>query len=583
MNTTNNKIAVIGMACRFPGARNVEEYWNNLILGKETLSKFTDEELARFEPDFESLNKNPDYIKVRGILNDVDKFDAGFFGMTPKEAAVTDPQHRLWMETAWEAFENAGCDPIEFPGAIGVFAGGTMSSYLYNNILSHPARRRRFLKTGSDDTTQIMIGNDIAFMPTRTAYFFNLRGPAIYVQTACSTSLVAIAQACQSLYSYESDICLAGGVSIYIPQETGYIYQEGAIPSSDGHCRPFDAEAKGTVTSNGVGAVVLKRLEDAIRDNDTIYALVSGWALNNDGSKKVSYTAPSVDGQAEVIMMAQSFAEVSPEEISYIEAHGTATPLGDPIEMAALTQAFAAKTDKKQFCGIGSVKSNIGHTDSAAGVAAFIKTSLAAYYKKIPASLHYKKPNPHIDFENSPFYVQKELKDWTEQKPLIMGVSSFGIGGTNAHVIVEQPPAKEKSEKSISEWPELILLSAKSEYSLKKRKEDLLEFLKAKPDSDIRDVAYTLENGRSHMLHRSFTVATSLEEIASGQAKFIDAKKDNLVSKIAFAFPGQGAQYVNMGKDLYNKNEIFRNILDECFQIVRSETGEDLKAILFDK
>jgi amino acid adenylation domain-containing protein len=582
MNTTNNKIAVIGMACRFPGANNLEEYWNNLILGKETLSHFTDEELARFESDFENLRQNPDYIKVRGILNDVDKFDAGFFGITPKEATVTDPQHRIWMETAWQAFENAGCDPFGFPGAIGVFAGGTMSSYLYNNILSDKLRRHNFFRTGATDTTQIMIGNDISFIPTKTAYFFNLRGPAIYVQSACSTSLVAISQACQSLYSYESDMCLAGGVSIFVPQEKGYIYQEGAIPSSDGHCRPFDAQAKGTVTSNGVGIVVLKRVEDAIRDNDTIYALVSGWALNNDGNKKVSYTAPSVDGQTEVIMIAQSFAEVSPEEIGYVEAHGTATPLGDPIEMAALTQAFRSKTDKKQFCGIGSVKSNIGHTDSAAGVAAFIKTCLAAYYKKIPASLHYSKPNPHIDFENSPFYVQKELKEWNEERPLIMGVSSFGIGGTNAHVIVEQPPVSEKSDSSASAWPELIILSAKSEYSLDRRKQELIEFLKSKPETDIHDVAYTLGVGRNHMVNRSFLVASDIEEIISDNSTFTDGKKSNLVSKVAFMFPGQGAQYVNMGKDLYTKNETFRNILDECFKIVRAETGEDIKAILFD-
>jgi amino acid adenylation domain-containing protein len=582
MNTNSNKIAVVGMACRLPGAKNVDEYWNNLILGKETLTNFTDEELAQHEPDFENINKNKDYVKVAGILSDIDKFDAGFFGMTPRDAKITDPQQRIWLETVWEAFENAGCDPLNYRGSIGVFAGGAMSSYLISNILRDPLRMENFVRTDATDTGQIMIGNDISYLPTKTAYNFNLRGPAIFVQTACSTSLVAIAQACQSLYSYESDVCIAGGVRVSIPQEKGYIYQEGAIPSSDGHCRPFDAMATGTVGGNGVGAVVLKRLEDAIKDHDTIYALVSGWALNNDGSNKVSYTAPSIDGQAKVIRMAQSFAEVSPEEISYIEAHGTATQLGDPIEMAALTKAFTAKTDKKQFCGIGSVKSNIGHTDAAAGVASFIKTCLAAYHKKIPASLHYKTPNPHIDFENSPFYVQKELKDWTEQKPLIMGVSSFGIGGTNAHVIVEQAPVKEKSERPTPEWPELILLSAKSEYSLEKRKEDLVKFIKSNPDSDIRDVAYTLANGRSHMLHRSFLVATSLEDIASGKAKFTDAKKDNLVSKIAFAFPGQGAQYVNMGKDLYKKNETFRNILDECFKIVTSETGEDLGNILFE-
>ena len=582
MNTNNNKIAVIGMACRFPGASNLEEYWQNLVSGKEGLKFFTDEELAEFDPDYENLRKNPDYVKVRGILNDIDKFDAPFFGMTPKEAAGTDPQHRVWLETAWHALENAGCDPLSYRGAIGVFAGGTMSSYLLNNILRDPKRMEGFLHPGFADGTQIMIGNDISYLSSKTAYHFNLRGPALYVQTACSTSLVTVIQACQSLYSYESDICLAGGVCISVPQEKGYIYQEGAINSPDGHCRPFDALSKGTVGSNGLGVVVLKRMEDAIRDRDTIYALVSGWALNNDGSNKVSYTAPSVNGQAEVIMMAQSFAEVSPEEISYVEAHGTATQLGDPIEFTALKKAFSAKTDKKQFCGIGSVKSSIGHTDSAAGIASFIKTCLAAYNKKIPASLHFTKPNPLIDLENSPFYVQNELKEWKEERPLIMGVSSFGIGGTNAHVIVEQPPVPEKSSGSESEWPQIIPLSAKSEPSLNKRKQDLIEYINSRPDSDIRDVAFTLGTGRNHMLHRSFIVASGPEEIGYGKQKFTDGKKNNLVSKIAFMFPGQGAQYINMGKDLYDKNKTFRKILDDCFGIFRSETGEDLKAILFD-
>ncbi|MEN6352916.1 MAG: beta-ketoacyl synthase N-terminal-like domain-containing protein, partial [Bacteroidales bacterium] len=581
MNTNNNKIAVIGMACRFPGASNIEEYWNNLILGKETLTHFTDEELANSEPDFENIKDNPDYVKVRGVLNNIDKFDASFFGMTPKEAAMTDPQQRIWLETAWEALEDAGCDPINYHGAIGLFAGGTMSSYLINNILSDPKKYQDIMRTGSTDLTQIMIGNDISYMPTKTAYNFNLRGPAVFVQTACSTSLVAITQACQSLYSFESDMCLAGGVCIYVPQEKGYIYQEGAIPSPDGKCRPFDAQAKGTVGGNGVGVVILKRYDDAIRDNDTIYALVSGWALNNDGSNKVSFMAPSVEGQAEVIMMAQSFAEVTPEEICYVEAHGTATKLGDPIEMAALTKAFSAKTKMKQFCGIGSVKSNIGHTDSAAGVASFIKICLAAYYKKIPASLHYTEPNPNIDFENSPFYVQKELKEWTDKRPLIMGVSSFGIGGTNAHVIVEQPPLREKVSGSTAEWPELIVLSAKSEYSLDKRKQDLVEFLRTKPDLNIHDVAYTLGTGRNHMLYRSSIVASGIEEIISDKQTCIDGKKDKLVSKIAFMFPGQGAQYVGMGSDLYKTNENFRKILDECFRIVKDETDEDLKTILF--
>ena len=582
MNTTNNKIAVIGMACRFPGADNLEEYWKNLLQGKESISFFTDEELAKFESDYESLKNNPDYVKARGALNNVDKFDAAFFAMTPKEAAVTDPQHRLWLEIAWDAFEHAGCDPINYNGSIGVFAGGKTSSYLLNNILRDPKRMENFLRTGSADSSQISLVNDISFIPTKTAYLFNLKGPAIYIQTACSTSLVTVVQACQSLYSYESDLCLAGGVSIYIPQEKGYIFQEGGIPSPDGHCRPFDAKAKGTVGSNGVGAVILKRLEDALRDHDTIYAVVSGWALNNDGNKKVSYAAPSVEGQAEVIMMAQSFAEVLPEEISYIEAHGTATQLGDPIELSALIKAFTAKTNKKQFCGVGSVKSNIGHTDSAAGIASFIKTCLSAYHKKIPSSINYSMPNPHINFEDSPFYVQKELKEWNEKRPLIMGVSSFGIGGTNAHVIVEEPNSPEEEKDYSAGRANLIVLSAKSEYSLNKRKQDLKEYLTAKQNLNFHDVAFTLGTGRSHMNYRSFLVASSLEDVISAESVFTDRKKNNLITKIAFAFPGQGAQYINMGKDLYENNDIFRNVLDDCFKTIFSETGQDFRKILFE-
>lgn len=581
MNNSTSKIAVVGMACRFPDADNVDEYWKNLILGKESLTHFTDEEIEKNDPYFKRFKNNPDYVKVRGVLKDVDKFDAAFFGMTPREASETDPQQRLWFETAWTALENAGCDPSNYHGAIGVFAGGSMSSYLFNNILRDPKRMESYFRPDFGATAQLMIANDISYIPTKTAYFFNLKGPAVYVQTACSTSLVAIIQACQSLYSYDSDVCLAGGVKISLPQVKGYLYQEGAIASPDGRCRPFDEKANGTVGGNGVGVVVLKRMEDAIRDNDTIYALVSGWALNNDGSNKVSFAAPSIDGQAEVIMMAQSFAEVSPEEISYVETHGTATKLGDPIEMAGLTKAFSAKTNKKQFCGIGSVKSNIGHTDAAAGVASFIKVCLSAYYKKIPPSLHYTSPNPHIDFKNSPFYVLNHVKEWTDEKPLIMGVSSFGIGGTNAHVIVEQPPKPEKAGEAKSEWPELIVLSAKTEDSLKQQKQNLAEFLNTRADLNIHDVANTLAYGRNHMSYRSFMVASAIDEIVSGEKAFTDGKKDNQVSKIAFMFPGQGAQYARMGKDLYQKNKTFRDILDECFMIFKAETGEDLMTILF--
>ncbi len=580
MGKQKNSIAVIGMACRFPGAKNLEEFWSNLISGKDSISHFTADELVNNE--FESLRNNPDYVAARGILTDIDMFDAGFFNMTPNEARETDPQQRVWLETAWEALEHSGCETSDLKDAIGVFAGGSRGNYLFNNIMKDKKILEKFILAHSKLPLQLASGNDISFLATQTAYKFNLRGPAINVQSACSTSLVAIIQACQSLFSFESDICLAGGVSITVPQENGYIYQEGGIMSPDGYCRPFDQEANGTVLSNGVGAVVLKRTEDAIRDHDTIYGQISGWALNNDGSNKVSYAAPSIDGQADVIMMAQSFAEVSPEDIGYIEAHGTATLLGDPIEISALTKAFKAKTTKKQFCGIGSVKSNIGHTDAAAGVAGFIKACLSTYYKKIPASLHFTAPNPQIDFENSPFYVQKELKEWNEKKPLITGVSSFGIGGTNAHLIIEEPPTDNEIPDAKSEWPELLLLSAKSNFSLENRKKELIEFIKTKPEAKLTDIAFTLGAGRTHMLLRSFLVVSDLSEI-NNIAAFKDGEKDDFISKIAFMFPGQGAQYVSMGRDLYYSSELFRQILDGCFKVVRSIMNVDLKSIIFEE
>ena len=581
MNSDKDKIAVIGMACRFPGANNINEFWRNLIEGRDTITHFTDEELQRFEYNYELLRDNPDFVKARGIISDIDKFDAEFFGISPEEAAETDPQHRVWLETAWEAFENAGCDPLSFPGIIGVFAGGSVNTYLLNNVLRDPVKFENFVRMRSKESLQVLVENDATYIPTKTAYHFNLRGPAINVQTACSTSLVAIAQACQSLFSYESDICLAGGVCIISPQESGYVYQQGAIHSPDGTCRPFDVNGNGTIFSNGVGIVVLERLEDALRDRDMIYAIVSGWALNNDGKNKVSFMAPSVEGQADVIRMAYTFAGISPDQIGYIEAHGSGTQLGDPVEVAGLKKAFSGNTDKKQFCGIGSVKGNIGHTDTVAGVAGFIKICLAAYNRIIPPTIHFSAPNKYIKFENSPFYVHHELKEWTLDRPMIMGVSSFGIGGTNAHAIVEEPPRRIKTIGSTSEFPELILLSAKSEESLLRRKRDLIDFVSLNPDANLKDLSFTLSSGRSHMTFRSYMVASDISEIKE-ITNFQDGRKDEMISKIAFMFPGQGAQYVSMGSDLYKSNRLFSQILDECFEIIKSETGEDFYSLLFE-
>jgi amino acid adenylation domain-containing protein len=582
MKVSRDKIAVIGMACRFPGANNVEEYWSNLLNGKESITRFSDAELSKSEYRFDEIKDNPAYVRARGILENIDKFDAEFFGMTPREAAMTDPQHRIWLETAWQAFENAGCDPMKYTGAIGVFTGGCINTYLLNNVLRDPVRLENYIRLRLTDSLQIMTGNDAGYIPTKTAFKFNLRGPAINIQTACSTSLVAISEACQSLISFKSDICLAGAICIQVPQETGYIYEEGAIISPDGFCRPFDAKGRGTVFSNGVGAVVLKRLDDAVKDRDRIYAVVSGWAVNNDGNNKLSYMAPSIDGQAEVIRMAHLSAGVQPEEISYVEAHGTGTQLGDPIEIAGLKKAFGIINGRKQYCGLGSVKSNIGHTDVASGVASFIKTCLAAYYKKIPRTINFSELNPHIDIENSPFYIQDQPKEWKEDKPLIMGVSSFGVGGTNAHVIVEEIANENKNNGSEPEWPGLLLLSARSQKSLAEREADLLNFLKTNSSVNVHDVAFTLGAGRNHMSYRSFAVADNLNDFSPEQKLFTSGKTDNLISKTAFMFPGQGAQYISMGKGLYETNSLFRQLCDECFEIVKSETGEDLKKLLFE-
>ncbi|HEX2968422.1 MAG TPA: beta-ketoacyl synthase N-terminal-like domain-containing protein [Bacteroidales bacterium] len=576
----DGKIAVIGIACRFPGAPDARKYWDNLINGRESITHFTDEDLSASEYNYESLRNNPDYVKARGVLNGIDMFDADFFEMTPREAAETDPQHRIWLETAWHALEDAGCDPFTFSGAIGVYAGVAINTYLINNVLRDREKLENYIRLRGTESYRIMTGNDSMFIPTKTAYKFNLRGPAINVQTACSSSLVAISQACQSLFSYESDICLAGGIAIQVPQETGYLFQEGAIPSPDGKCRPFDSECKGTVFSNGVGIVVLKRIEDAVRDNDTIYSVIRGWALNNDGNKKVSYMAPGVEGQAEAILMAQSFAGVHPEEIGYIEAHGTATQLGDPIELSALNKVFARKTGKKQFCGVGSVKSNIGHTDAAAGIASFIKSAYSTYYRILPATINFTRPNQYFNFADSPFYVQDKLEKWNKKESLVIGISSFGIGGTNAHIIIEEPPLNQKTHYQKHQWPELMPVSAKNEEALISRMKDLAEHVQSNPDLKLNDIAFTLQTGRRHMSYRSFAVIDETGKLKT-QSFTPPLKTRDSLPETAFMFSGQGSQYTGMGKELYLANSHFRQILDECFEIVKSETGINLKEILF--
>jgi polyketide synthase PksJ len=505
----NTDIAVVGMSGRFPGSKNIDEFWRNLYEGVEAVSRFTDQQVLDegIEPE---MVKKKEYVKAWGAMDDIDKFDAQFFGYNPREAEVLDPQQRIFLEESWNALENAGYDAQKFKGLIGVYASVGMNTYVQNLKSSHSSK-------GLASDYQIMISNDKDFLATRIAYKLNLEGPCVTVQTACSSSLVAVHMACQSLKAGECDMALAGGVSIRSPQKTGYLYQEGMILSPDGHCRAFDEQAKGTVGGNGVGVVVLKRLQDAIDDGDDISAVIKGSAINNDGSQKIGYTAPSIEGQARAIAEAQMKAGIHPETISYVEAHGTGTPLGDPIEIEALNKVFANKTDKKGFCAIGSVKTNIGHLDAAAGVTGLIKTMLSMRNKKIPPSLNYKNPNPKINFKDSPFYVNVSLRDWKNSSgPLRAGISSFGIGGTNAHVVLEEAPTCKVTPDlkgyAASNLPCLLVLSAKSKKALDRKTYDFTGFLKENKDLHLADIAYTLQMGRREFEYRSFLVCTSIED-----------------------------------------------------------------------
>jgi phthiocerol/phenolphthiocerol synthesis type-I polyketide synthase E len=575
---SGSEIAIVGMAGRFPGAQNIDTFWNNLRNGIESITFFSDEELLASGVSSEAL-ADKKYVKARPVLEGVELFDAAFFGLNPREAQGMDPQHRLFMECVWEAIESAGYNVSSYKGAIGVYAGASMSSYLLNNLYANPealtliGEAESFLSNVQDSLT------------TFIAYKLNLRGGCYSVTTFCSTSLVAVHMACQSLLNFECDIAVAGGVTIFVPQKAGYWYQEGLIVSPDGHCRPFDAKAQGTVFGNGLGAVVLKRLEDALADGDHIEAVILGSAANNDGSLKMSYMAPSVAGQAQVIVEALANAGIEPDSISYVETHGTATALGDPAEIAALTQAFNSKTQRKSFCAIGSVKSNIGHLDAAGGVAGLIKTVLALKHKEIPPSLHFEKPNPNIDFENSPFYVNTKLSEWKVNGfPRRAGVSSFGIGGTNVHAVLEEAPTVESSGES-RPW-QLLLLSARTRTALDKMAANLIEYLSQRPHSKLADVAYTLQVGRKGFSHRKMIVCQNIDDAVStlkagNTGRIFTVYQEKRNPPVVFMFPGQGAQYVNMGLELYRTESIFREEVNRCSEILQSHLGLDLRDILY--
>jgi len=576
MTSTQNDIAVIGLSCRFPGASNADAFWENLRNGLESISFFTDEELIASGIDSQTL-ADPLYVKAAGILENIEDFDAQLLGYSPREAALIDPQQRVFLECAWEALEHAGQDPDSFPGPIGVFGGARTSDYLLQNIYANPSLRQSLSKL------DIELGNDVDYLATRVAYKLNLKAPCYTVQTACSTSLVAVCMACDSLLSGQSDIALAGGASIALPQKQGYQYVEGNIFSVDGHCRAFDANAGGVVFSNGVGLVALKRLDDALGDGDFVHAVIKGYALNNDGSSKVGFTAPSVEGQAQVITDALAMSGVPAESVTYVEVHGTGTALGDPIEIEALTQAFRAQTDRTAYCGVGSVKTNIGHTFVAAGAASLIKTLLAIRHGQIPPSLHFREPNPNIGFAESPFYVASKLQTWeTEAEPRRAGVSSFGVGGTNAHVILEQAPPRAPSGDARPY--QLLALSAGTGTALDTATSNLCSHLRDHPDINLADTAYTLQTGRKALDVRSLCVSRDRAQAISSLQEpdtLCSGTPDSEEHEVAFLFSGQGAQYVNMGKDLYQHEPFFRKQVDACSELLAPHIGLDLREALY--
>jgi acyl transferase domain-containing protein/thioesterase domain-containing protein/acyl carrier protein len=573
----NHDIAVIGMAARLPGARTIDDFWRNLAAGVGAVRTYTDEELRAAGVPARQL-ADPRYVKAGVVLEDLDQFDAEFFGFSPREAAVMDPQHRQFLECAWEALEDAAHPPQTFRGPIGVFAGCGMGSYFTFHVL----RNRQLL----DEVGLFLLrhtGNDKDFLATRVSYCFDLQGPSVNVQTACSTSLVAIHLACQSLLSGESDMALAGGVTIEIPHGQGYVYREGEVLSPDGHCRAFDHRSRGTVFGSGAGVVVLRRLEDALKDRDRIYAVIKGSAVNNDGARKVGYLAPSVDGQASAIAEALTLAGVEPHDVDYVECHGTGTEIGDPIEVSALGQAFAAAT-KKQFCGLGSVKTNIGHLDTAAGVASFIKVCLALDRQALPPTINYEAPNPLIDFANSPFYVNDRLRPWPRStRPRIAGVTSLGVGGTNAHVIVAEPPVPSAVPRTETRRQHVLLWSARNARSLDEQARRLAAHLRAHPELELADVAGTLAYGRAAFARRRLLVCRDRDEairlLEGEEPQRLYTHTATESAKVVFLLPGGGAQYRHMGRGLYASDPVFREHVDRGLRLLAGQLDVDLREV----
>lgn len=573
-------IAIIGMAGRFPGAQTVGAFWQNLLDGVESITRFDPAEL---EDSFDAATRAlPNFVPARPVLAGVDLFDAPFFGMLPREAALTDPQQRLLLECAWEALEDAGYDPAVAGQCIGVFAGATASTYLLQNLLHDRSAIADYTSGFQVGNLPMLVGSAADFTATRIGYKLGLTGPCVAVQSACSTSLLAVAQAVQNLLCHGCDMALAGGVSITFPQQRGYLAQEGGMVSTDGHCRAFDSGANGTIFGSGAGLVVLKRLEDAIADRDQIYAVIRGVGVNNDGASKVGFTAPSVDGQAAAIAMAHAAADVDARSIGYVECHGTGTPMGDPIEVAGLTAAFRLTTEDRGFCALGSAKSNIGHLDAAAGVAGLIKASLAVKTGALPASLHVTAPNPALELPSSPFFIADHRQDWPGRDgPRRAGVSAFGVGGTNVHLVLEQAPTGEIAAPSRRN--QLLTLSARSAKALGEARDRLAEHLDAQPDQNLADIAFTLQTGRRPFPHRLAVVGGDHAEAAAALRKqnVERAAAVTGAGDLIFMFPGQGSQYPQMARELYAGEPVFRRTIDLCCELLKPELGLDLRSVLY--
>jgi len=574
-----DEVAIIGMAGKFPGAHNLSEYWHNLTQGVESITVFSDEELLKEGFLTPEDLRNPNFVKASPVLEDMEWFDAPFFGFTPREADIRDPQQRVFLECAYEALQFAGYDPRRYEGAIGVF-GGT-----YTNRYSWLFVRKNRAVLRSVGSLAVEIANHADYVATLVAYKLNLRGPAMTVATACSTSMVAVHLACQALRNGECDMALAGAVEIELPMRHGYMYAEGGIFSPDGHCRAFDASAQGTIFGSGVGVLLVKRLDDALADGDPIQSVILGSAVNNDGSQKVGFTAPSVQGQRLLIAETYGAAGIDPTTVSYVEAHGTGTALGDPIEIAALTETFLAGTERRRWCAIGSVKTNIGHLGPAAGAAGLIKTTLALQNEVIPPHLHFESPNPKIDFDNSPFFVNTELREWNrDTEPRRAGVSAFGIGGTNCHVILEEAPAPGPTAPSRPQ--QLLLLSARTETALAESTSRLAAHLEAAPHQALADLAYTLQVGREQMRHRRALVAADLEGALGllnqpSATQVTTAQAEARPRPVAFMFPGQGAQQPGMAGEIYQHEPAYRRAVDRCAELLAARLGFDLREVLY--